>query len=74
MLTREFESLGRAAAADRGYADLPFVIVPHPFQTLPEAEIRAIADRTFPEIVARASVRAGPEDRTAAPSGAPSHG
>ncbi|MBI3967148.1 MAG: hypothetical protein HY329_16055 [Chloroflexi bacterium] len=39
------------AARSLGYDDLPMVVVPHPFETLPHEEVRAIAEAKFDEIV-----------------------
>lgn len=51
MVTKEFEPLGRACARARSYPNLPFVVLPHPFETLPPETARKLADDRFEEIV-----------------------
>ena len=52
VLTAVFENLGRTAARAQGYPDLPMLVLPHPMESRPEAEIRAIAHARFDELVA----------------------
>ena len=56
IVTEAFTSLAKSAAKSYGYPDLPMVVVPHPFETLPREEVRRIADAKFEEIV-RAACR-----------------
>jgi len=51
VVTSEFESLGKACARGRGYPDTPFLILPHPFETLPPEVARRLADETFTKVV-----------------------
>jgi len=46
-----FENLGRTAARAQGYPDLPMLVLPHPMEARPEAEVRAIARARFAELV-----------------------
>jgi len=39
----------------RGYPDAPFVVIPHPFESLPEETIRRIAREKVTEIIAAVS-------------------
>jgi hypothetical protein len=52
VATREFEDGARAQARALG-ADPPAVYVAHPIQDRTDAEMRAIADRAFDELVAK---------------------
>lgn len=56
-MTDEFLSLAKAAAEAMGYPNLPMVVVPHPFETRPVKEVRAIAEAKFEEIIAKATAR-----------------
>ncbi len=51
IVTEQFVSLSKSTARSRGYPDLPMVVVPHPFETLPPERIRAIADEKLDEII-----------------------
>ena len=51
MSTKFFESLANASAKGKGMADLPQVILPFPLETLPEAEVRAHARKSFSAVV-----------------------
>jgi len=46
-----FENLGRTAARAQGYPDLPMLVLPHPMEARPEAEVRAIARARFAELI-----------------------
>ncbi len=46
-----FENLGRTAARAQGYPDLPMLVLPHPMEARPEAEIRAIAGARFTDLI-----------------------
>lgn len=43
VVTREFEGLSHTMAANAGRAALRVQVLPYPLETLPEAEVRAIA-------------------------------
>ena len=43
MVTSVFENLAHTAARAQGYPDLRVHVLPHPFESKPEAEVRAIA-------------------------------
>ena len=51
LVTSEFVTLAQACLKAKGYAHLPMVVLPHPFETLPKDEVRRIADERFEEIV-----------------------
>jgi len=52
VVTEVFENLARTAARAQGYPDLRMLVLPHPMESRPEAEIRALAAARFGEIVA----------------------
>ena len=52
VVTAVFENLGRTAARAQGFPDLPMLVLPHPMEARPEAEVRAIARARFEELVA----------------------
>ena len=52
MVTAVFENLARTAARAQGYPDLRLLVLPHPMESRPEAEVRAIARARFHEVVA----------------------
>jgi hypothetical protein len=43
MVTKVFEHLARLTAKSRGHPDLPILVLPFPFDQLPEERIREIA-------------------------------
>jgi hypothetical protein len=51
VLTEVFRNLGATTARARGYAALRTLVLPHPVESLPEAEVRALARGTLDEIV-----------------------
>ena len=51
MVTEVFENLARTAAAAKGYRDLRLHALPHPMESRPEAEVRAIARARFDDIL-----------------------
>ena len=51
VVTAVFENLGRTAARAQGYPDLRMLVLPHPMEARPEAEVRAIARARFDELV-----------------------
>jgi len=52
VVTAVFENLGRTAARAQGYPDLPMLVLPHPMESRPEAEIREIARTRFDALIA----------------------
>ena len=52
VVTAVFENLGRTAARAQGYPDLPMLVLPHPMESRPEAELREIARARFDELLA----------------------
>jgi len=52
VVTAVFENLGRTAARAQGYPELPMLVLPHPMEARPEAEVRAIARERFAALVA----------------------
>ena len=51
VVTEVFENLGRTAARAQGYPDLRMLVLPHPMESRPEAEVRAIAQARFDELI-----------------------
>ena len=47
--------MGRAQAGKLGFAQLPIVVVPHPFGLRTRDEVRAMADACVNEIAKRAA-------------------
>ncbi len=56
VVTEEFTNLAQAIAKARGYPDLPMIIVPHPFETLPEQEVVELAKAKLNEVVGKLSL------------------
>jgi hypothetical protein len=52
VVTAVFENLGRTAARAQGYPALPMLVLPHPMESRPEAEVREIARARFDELIA----------------------
>jgi hypothetical protein len=52
VVTAVFKNLARTAARAHGYPDLRMLVLPHPMESRPEAEVRAIARGRFDELVA----------------------
>ena len=50
-MTEVFANLGRTAARAQGYPDLRMLVLPHPMEARPEAEVREIARRRFAELI-----------------------
>lgn len=63
IVTSEFAPMGEATARERGYDGLPLVVVPHPFDWLPPAEVERIAEKVTDELVH--VLTSPPEDLTA---------
>jgi len=55
LVSQSFQSLARMLMKARGYPDAPFVVIPHPFESLPEETIRRIAREKVTEIIAAVS-------------------
>jgi alkanesulfonate monooxygenase SsuD/methylene tetrahydromethanopterin reductase-like flavin-dependent oxidoreductase (luciferase family) len=53
VVSTEFVRAARAQADALGAHDYRTVVVPHPIQPLTRDEVRALADKTFDEIVRR---------------------
>lgn len=52
VASTEFVDAAAAQARALGYAEVPVVFVPHPIQDRTDAEMAALADAAFDEIVA----------------------
>ena len=52
VVTAVFENLARTAARAHGYPDLRLLVLPHPMESRPKAEVRALARARFGELVA----------------------
>ena len=52
VVTEVFENLARTAAVAKGFRDLRVHVLPHPMESRPEPEVRAIARARFRDIVA----------------------
>ena len=55
VMTEAFADMAKTVGRSLGYADLPILVVPHPFESLPEERVREMADERFDEIVAMLS-------------------
>ena len=51
VVTAVFENLGRTAARAQGYPTLRLLALPHPMESRPEAEVRALARHRFDELI-----------------------
>ncbi len=49
--TFEFEALARLEAENRGLADLPLALVPHPLGGIPEEEVLRKAELAVPAVL-----------------------
>jgi len=52
VVTEVFENLARTAARAQGYPDLRMLVLPHPMESRPDAEVRAITAARFRELIA----------------------
>ena len=52
VVTAVFENLARTAARAQGYPDMRLLVLPHPMEGRPEAEVRALARRHAPALFA----------------------
>jgi hypothetical protein len=51
VVTEVFANLARTAARAQGYPELRMLVLPHPMEARPEAEVREIARRRFEELI-----------------------
>ena len=51
VVTAVFENLGRTAARAQGYPDLRMLVLPHPMESRPEAEVRGLARARFADLL-----------------------
>lgn len=51
MVTEVFANLARTAARAQGYGDLRMLVLPHPMESRPEAEVRDIVRARFDELI-----------------------
>ena len=51
VVTEVFENLARTAATAKGFGDLRVHVLPHPMESRPEAEVRALARTHFRDLV-----------------------
>ena len=51
VVTAVFENLARTAAAAKGFGELRVHVLPHPMESRPEPEVRAIARAGFRDIL-----------------------
>jgi hypothetical protein len=51
VVTEVFENLARTAARAHGYPDMRLLVLPHPMESRPEAEVRAIARARFRDLL-----------------------
>lgn len=52
VVTEVFANLARTAARAHGYPEMRMLVLPHPMEGRPEAEVRAIARARLGELVA----------------------
>jgi hypothetical protein len=52
LITTAFKGPAETMARGHGYPEIPHVIIPHPFLTLPHAEVIRIAEESFPKAMA----------------------
>jgi hypothetical protein len=51
VVTEVFANLGRTAGRAQGFPELRMLVLPHPMEARPEAEIRDIARARFAELI-----------------------
>ncbi|MGO9876964.1 MAG: hypothetical protein ACLPVY_24575 [Acidimicrobiia bacterium] len=51
IVTEEFEVHGHNVATHLGHGDLKVLVLPYPLEARPEAELRAIADEFYPQVL-----------------------
>ena len=52
VVTEVFANLARTAARAHGYPEMRMLVLPHPMEGRPEAEVRKIARERFAELAA----------------------
>ena len=52
VVTEVFANLGRTAARAQGHPELRMLVLPHPMEARPDAEVRTLARDRFPELIA----------------------
>ena len=52
IVTAVFENLARTAARAHGYPEFRILVLPHPMESRPEDEVRAMARDRFGELTA----------------------
>lgn len=57
VVTAEFVTIASQIARLTGHASLKRLVLPYPLEGLPEEEVRAIAQRTWPELLRLLGVR-----------------
>jgi hypothetical protein len=57
VVTAEFEALGHTMATNAGRPGLRVHVLPYPLETLPEADVRAIAREHWPKVLETLGVR-----------------
>ena len=50
-VTEVFANLARTAARAHGYPEMRMLVLPHPLESKPEADVRAIARDRFDDVV-----------------------
>jgi methyl coenzyme M reductase subunit C-like uncharacterized protein (methanogenesis marker protein 7) len=56
IVTEEFEVHGHNVAKHLGHGDLKVLVLPYPLEARPEAELRAIADEFYPQVLVQLGV------------------
>jgi len=51
VVTSVFENLARTASRAQAYPDLRMLVLPHPMESRPEAEVRALARARFADLL-----------------------
>ncbi len=59
IVTEEFQTHGHHVATHLGHGDLKVLVLPYPLEARPEAELRAIADEFYPQVLALLGTGAG---------------
>ena len=58
VITSVFERKSRQEAGAFGIADLPLIVLPHPVGQMPRAQLHALADQVYPQVVRALVARA----------------
>ncbi len=59
VVTASFEGFARMVAASKRASEMPLVVLPHPFDTRPESEVRQVARARFDRLLACAGADVG---------------